>query len=200
MNRDEPDFDAHVPTLHELKNSSTLIDWDTFLSTATVSRDYITTPDLPVVFTTDQVETLEAILSETPVKTLQEYFVIQTVKHRIPYLDFGTVDEEASSSSSGLLSRTTVKSLFRAPTPKESDSSDDKSAVCGHETSVNFKNIVGRFFALSTFGASAEKQQAEEFVETLYTTWLRDMLPHTEWIGKETLKNVIEKVCICCDV
>lgn len=187
---DEPDFDVRVPTLHELKNSSHLIDWDTFLSAATANHDYIT-PDTPVAFTTEQVEILDAILAETPVKTVQEYLVIQTVKHRLPYLKLDTVNEEASSSSSSLLSR--FKNLFQAPTPKE-PASTDISAVCGHETSVNFRDIVGRFFALSTFGASAEKKQAEEFVEMLYTTWLHDMLPHTDWIGKETMKNVIEKI------
>jgi predicted metalloendopeptidase len=131
---------------------------------------------------------LDQLLTETSVKTLQEYMVIQTVKAKSDALKTST---SASDSQTSLVKK--PQNIFRAPLSKE-PAQVTPEEICGEETSLKFKHIVGRFFAWTSFGASKEKKEAEEFVDMLHSTWLHGMLPKTSWIGDETKKTIIEKV------
>jgi predicted metalloendopeptidase len=177
-----------MPTYKGLKNASSLISWDTFFTTL-ISNDYIKS-NPTISFDKNQLMILDSLLTETPVKTLQEYWIIKTVRAKAFALR-----TESSTSDSQMLSNKYFQKSFRAPSSRDAATSTPQE-ICGKETSESFKHIVGRFFALSTFGGPEERNQAEDFVDVIHSTWLHDMLPKTSWIGDETKKTIIEKVFI----
>ena len=128
-----------------------------------------------MAYTIEQISAIDALIAETSVKALQSFWIVSTVKARASNLKTGNT------------------ASFRAPTTRDPATLTTQE-ICGGETSKKFKQIMGRFFTLATFGASAEKKIAEDFVDMLHFTWLNDMLPHTSWIGEETKKTVIDKV------
>lgn len=180
----ETEYDPTGNNLQGLKDSSKMIDWDTFLAFI-VSENYASSNSL-AKYNDKHFKILDELLLSTPVKVLQEYWIIRTVQMMFDSLHFPG-DE--------LVVNTRAKKKvpnFVAPSSKEAANVSPKD-ICGQETSVRFKNIIGRFFTLSSFGASNEKKQAEDFVKFLQLTWL-DHLPNTEWVDDVTRTKIIEKV------
>jgi hypothetical protein len=181
------------PTLKDLQAISTIIPWDVIL-TQLVSADYAT-PDLQLAFIPEQIQQLEELLSVTPVQALQEYFVIRAVMTKSSGLQFPDgVYNPTMSTSTGLVSKSAAKDTFRAPTTRDPATLTPEER-CGGETSINFKHIVGRFFALETLGATEAKKEVEEFVDVIYAAWLEDITKAT-WIDQKTRVKLIQKVCV----
>lgn len=149
-----------------------------------VSEDY-SLSKLPALFTTKHLQMIDKLLSSTSIKVLQEYWTIRTIQTMFINLKF-PASEPAKAQPN-----TTVP-VFLAPSSKEAVISSPED-ICSRETSKNFKNIIGRFFTLSTFGASKEKKQAEMFVDLLHSTWL-EHLPNTNWVDDATKDKIIQKV------
>lgn len=185
------DYESIIPfTLKELESINPTIDWNMFVTTL-VSAEYYS-PDLPIVFQKECVEMIEKILSTTSVETLQEYFVIQTIKQTADKIVFPIdVDPHLETKSFGFIPQ--VNDLFKAPTGKEPLPSSRRQ-ICAKDTDLKFGNIVGRFFSLKTLGATEELKKVEEMVNTIHSTWLHDLLPTTSWVDRETKAKIIQKV------
>jgi hypothetical protein len=147
-------------------------------------------PDLLIAFNNEHLSYLDTVLSKTPMKTLQEYWVIQAVKSNRYLNTHPTIVEELDPLNN---TEHYYEDYFRAPTSR-SPVLQTREEFCGNKTGVQFKDIIGRLFALTTFGATKEKKETEDLVDHLQSVWVNDMLPNVDWIGDKTKKVVIDKV------
>ncbi|KAG2205425.1 hypothetical protein INT47_007210 [Mucor saturninus] len=182
-------FYNHPSTLKEIESINPTIDWNTLVSTL-VSSEY-PTPDLPVKYLKEYMEDLEELLTTTSVKILQEYFIVRSIQATTSKL---SIPESVQSSTVTSLSEYLPQvEIFRAPTGKEPESPSQRSE-CAKDTSLKFYDIFGRFFSLSSLGATDEVMKVEDMVSFLHSTWLYDMLPETSWADEETKAGIIEKI------
>ncbi|GAA5806833.1 hypothetical protein MFLAVUS_000181 [Mucor flavus] len=172
------------PDLNALKTSSKTIDWEHFFSLM-VSPEYAT-GNPTVVFAESHLTMIDELLSSTSVQVLQEYWIIQTIGQMYGHITVPNVLEVAPPGSGK------TEPFFDATYVKEPSPITDQM-ICGSETSKSFYNIIGRFFALQTLGASKEKEEADQFVESIHKSWLAD-LSTTSWIDDSTKAKVIEKI------
>lgn len=140
-------------------------------------------------------ENLEDLLSVTSVEVLQDYFSVRLVLSKLPSLNFPLgiiIPAPMTSSSAAFVSDQQVNDIFRAPTVKDPATLTPEEK-CGGETSKTFKHIIGRFFALETFGARKEKKDLEEFVDIIHGVWLQD-IKNAPWVDEETRAKLVQKV------
>ncbi|KAI7892362.1 uncharacterized protein EV154DRAFT_462639 [Mucor mucedo] len=182
-------FTDHPSTLKEIESINPTIDWNMLVSTL-VSPEY-PTPDLPIKYVKEYTESLEELLTTTSVKVLQEYFIIRSIQATSSKL---SIPESVQSSTVASFSEYIPQTdTFKAPTGKEPESPSQRSK-CAKETSLKFYDIFGRFFSLSSLGATDEVKRVEDMVSFLHATWLHDMLPETSWADEETKAGIIEKI------
>ncbi|GAA5806832.1 hypothetical protein MFLAVUS_000180 [Mucor flavus] len=172
------------PDLNALKTSSKTIDWEHFFSLM-VSPEYAT-GNPTVVFAESHLTMIDELLSSTSVQVLQEYWIIQTIGQMYSRITVPNVLEVAPPGSEK------TEPFFDATYVKEPFEETDQT-ICGAETSKTFYDIIGRFFALKTLGASKEKEEADQFVDSIHQSWLTD-LPNTSWLDNATKTKVIEKI------
>ncbi|KAI7892360.1 uncharacterized protein EV154DRAFT_191873 [Mucor mucedo] len=179
----------HPYTLKEIESINPTIDWKTLVSTL-VSAEY-PTPDLPVKYLKEYMEDLEELLTTTSVKILQEYFIVRSIQATTSILSIPKSVQ--SSTITSFLEPFPQVAMFRAPTGKEPGSATKRTA-CAYDTSIKFYDIFGRFFSLSSLGATDEVKKAEDMARFVHSTWLHDMLPETSWADEETKAKIIEKI------
>ncbi|KAG2228894.1 hypothetical protein INT48_001896, partial [Thamnidium elegans] len=170
--------------LNGLKASSKTIDWEHFFSLM-VSPEYAT-GNSTVIFAEEHLAMIDELISSTSVHVLQEYWIIQTVGQMYSRINVPNVLEVSPPSS------VETEPFFDATYVKEPSPITDQM-ICGEETSRTFYDIIGRFFALQTLGASKEKEEADQFVDSIHQSWLAD-LPNTSWLDDATKTKVIEKI------
>ncbi|GAA5796981.1 hypothetical protein HPULCUR_002359 [Helicostylum pulchrum] len=170
--------------LNALKTSSKTIDWEHFFSLM-VSPEYAT-GNSTVMFYEPHLAMVDELLSSTSVQVLQEYWIIQTVGQMYGRISVPNVLEVSPPGSKA------TEPFFDATYVKEPFQMTDQT-ICGAETSKTFYDIIGRFFALQTLGASKEKEEADQFVDSIHQSWLAD-LPNTSWLDNATTTKVIEKI------
>ncbi|KAI7892361.1 uncharacterized protein EV154DRAFT_504900 [Mucor mucedo] len=179
----------HPYTLKKIESINPTIDWNALVSTL-VSSEY-PTPDLPVKYLKEYMEDLEELLTTTSVKILQEYFIVRSIQATTSKL---SIPKSVQSSTMTSFSESFPQvEIFRAPTGKEPKSATKRTA-CAYDTSMKFYDIFGRFFSLSSLGATDEVKKVEDMVSFLHATWLHDMLPETSWADEETKAKIIEKI------
>ncbi|GAA5812984.1 hypothetical protein MFLAVUS_006448 [Mucor flavus] len=167
-------------TLKDLIEISPSVDWN-LLMTLLVSESYAAT-NPSVYFEKDMVKAVEAVLAESSVEALQEYFVIKTIK-----------DQMSSFETPGSSDLIMSSNAFRAPSSKDPEPTA-LIATCSTEVQKKFKNIMGRFFILKTIGASEPLEKLEEMTNMIHSTWLQDILPETDWVDEETKAKIIHKI------
>ncbi|KAL9557640.1 hypothetical protein MBANPS3_001290 [Mucor bainieri] len=159
-------------SISNLTSTSTLIDWSAFISDL-VNPEYLTNPT-STVFTIQQlIQALDKVVASLTWSDLQDYFTVRFVMDRY------------------------TKDMFYAFTPTYSMVSANVTglqATCANQVGTSLYNNVGRFFALKTFGGINEKNEVDQFIHQLQSSWLNH-IPGTPWLDAATKARAVEKAC-----
>jgi hypothetical protein len=188
--------------LDQVQSIAPTIDWVTFLDDL-VSPGYAQ-PTTSVYSFSKYLELLEGILGTKTSEQLQHYFIVRHIVLKISdvAVPFAPIPKEMSdnadfdqalhlkqkryhSEPANILSR-------RAPFISSMDPSKRRK-FCADTVGKLFTESVGRFYALSTFGGSKEKIEADRFVNDIQSSWLNH-LPNNAWLDEYTKAKAIEKV------
>ncbi|CAO0795618.1 unnamed protein product [Mucor circinelloides] len=166
------DADAIVRrTVSGLTSASKLIDWSTFISDL-VHPEYLTSPTSAVLSIQQVSDALDKLIASLTWKELQDYFTIRFVMDRY------------------------YKNMFYAFPPSNNMLSANvtaQQATCANQVGTNLYNNVGRFFALKTFGGINEKNEIDQFIHELQSSWLNH-IPGTPWLDAPTKARAVEKI------
>ncbi|KAK4516221.1 Phospholipid metabolism protein [Mucor velutinosus] len=154
-----------------LTSVSKLIDWSAYISDL-VNPEYLTSPTSTVFSIQQLTLALEKLIASLTWNELQDYFTVRFVMDR---------------STNG---------MFYAFAPSDSMYSanvTDQQATCANQVGIKLYNNVGRFFALKTFGGINEKNEVDQFIHELQSSWLNH-IPGTPWLDAPTKTRAVKKI------
>lgn len=154
-----------------LASASTQIDWSTYISDL-VNTEYLTSPTSTVFSIQQLTQALDKLMASLTWIELQDYFTIRFIMDRYTndmFYAFKPSDTMFSANVTG------------------------RQAVCANQVGTTLYNNVGRFFALETFGGINEKNEVDQFIHELQSSWLNH-IPGTEWLDAATKARAVEKV------
>ncbi|KAF1799012.1 hypothetical protein V8B55DRAFT_1598347 [Mucor lusitanicus] len=154
-----------------LASASTQIDWSTYISDL-VNTEYLTSPTSTVFSIQQLTQALDKLMASLTWIELQDYFTIRFIMDRYTndmFYAFKPSDTMFSANVTG------------------------RQAVCANQVGTTLYNNVGRFFALETFGGINEKNEVDQFIHELQSSWLNH-IPGTEWLDAATKARAVEKI------
>lgn len=125
---------------------------------------------------------LEKILASLTLKEVQDFFTVRYVVDRYTKGMFTLTESTATANE------TSTDNLFAL-------NITTTQAICANEAGTKFYNSIGRFFALKTIGGINEKNEVDDFIHELQTSWLNH-LPATPWLDAATKARAVQKVYI----
>ncbi|KAL9545505.1 hypothetical protein MBANPS3_007114 [Mucor bainieri] len=169
-----PEADATTSrSLHGLTSVSTLIDWSTFISDL-VNPEYAANSASNVYSVQQLTQALDKLVASLTWRELQDYFTVRFIMNRY---------------TNGM--------FYAFPLPTDdtmySGNITRQQANCAEEVGTILYNNVGRFFALETFGGINEKNEVDQLIHELQTSWLNH-IPGTPWLDNATKARAVEKI------
>ncbi|KAG0056686.1 hypothetical protein BGZ83_003929 [Gryganskiella cystojenkinii] len=135
-------------------------------------------PDPIIVSSPDYLEKLNALLKDTPVLTLQNYFAWRLI-HKL-------------SGNLGIEYRKPMQNLRAALQGVSADLVTPRWETCVDVVDKNLGAMAGHYFIDKAFKGDS-KEMADGIITSLRTSFLKG-LGHLDWLDKETLLNATEKV------
>lgn len=173
----DPEATYNPMTLSELAKIAPNVDWGLYVN-------HLSPPNAPhpgkVVVTSPTFisQVSSQLLQDTSARTLQAYFIWQTI---YTYADALGEDIRAPIHR--------LKSKLIGTNPK---SSKPRWDICLDEVNESVGFLAGRYYVIDKFGGDAKKQ-ADEFVKSIKQVFV-DRLPELEWLDQPTREKAIEKV------
>ncbi|GAN10400.1 neprilysin isoform X2 [Mucor ambiguus] len=167
-----PDADTITSrNISSLTSTSKLIDWLTYVSDL-VNPEYLTNPTSTVYSTQQLTLALEKLIGSLTWNELQDYFTVRFVMDRY------------------------TNAMFYVSTPSDivvSANVTSQQIECANQVGINLYNNVGRYFALETIGGINEKNEVDQLIGELQTSWLNH-IPGTVWLDAATKARAVEKI------
>ncbi len=115
----------------------------------------------------------------TSIEAIREYFIIQVILANVDYLDKTTKDIYKT------IDKLTGGSLVFI----------SRKQACVEDINVNFDQLLGRYFAMTSSGGEPQRQLVSKFVDSMLSVWA-GRLERNTWLDDETRTRAIEKVMI----
>ncbi|KAI8889922.1 zincin [Backusella circina FSU 941] len=163
-------------SLADFQRNHSLIDWENLFKGLVYQGTPL--PDTIINGASAYYDGLNQLLSSgIQMTTLQDYFVISYITQLAYSLDANT--RAANIKLKALITGNTVEK--------------PRWRTCTDQASTLFDAAIGRYYVLRTFGAEAERNKTEVFVNTLHDSW-RNRIPATQWLDEETRNKAVEKL------
>ncbi|KAG0173553.1 hypothetical protein DFQ28_007969 [Apophysomyces sp. BC1034] len=163
-------------TLSEISKLAPTVDWGLYVDDMILPN--APHPDTVIVSSPHYIANLSTLLENTPVRTIQSYFLWKVV--------------EAYSDALSADVRQEVQKLRAKLTGTDAKISKPRWETCLNEVSGSLGFIAGRYYVLDRFGGDAKKK-ADAFVNSIKDVFV-SRLPDLTWLDSETREKAVEKV------
>ncbi|EIE90773.1 hypothetical protein RO3G_15484 [Rhizopus delemar RA 99-880] len=168
-------------TLTELNQNYPFANWTRIFNQFVPS--HVALPDHVILSSPKYMTRLNDWLLSNPadgvsIQAIHEYFIIQFIMTNVEYLDKTTKDIYSKT-----IDKLTGGSIIFA----------SRKQACVEDISINFTQLLGRYFAMTSSGGEPQRQRVSKFVENMLSVWA-GRLERNTWLDDETRTRAMEKL------